>query len=122
MMGDAHGRRRRASSIVCRTDEPGKFIFRPLQPFETDNGLSSHLRVTLVNCHVGKHIDFLTRRRWLDGLGTSVLGKAAPRVRNVSIKQVWIETMHDRPGAGAEIDNLLALMRPMAARPRTTSS
>jgi len=66
---------------------------------------------------VGKHIDFLTRRRWLDGLSASVLGNAAPRVRNVSIEQVRIETMNDRPGAGAETDNLFALPRPTAARP-----
>jgi hypothetical protein len=74
MMGDANGCRRGAPPVIRPTDEPGEYVFRPLQPFETDNGCSSHLRVTLVNCHVGKHINFLTRRHWLDGLSASVLG------------------------------------------------
>jgi hypothetical protein len=60
--------------------------------------------------------------RWLDGLGASFLGNAAPWARNVSIEQVRIETMRDRPSAGAETDNLLALSRPMAARPTTTGA
>ena len=106
MMGDADCSRRLTATVIRPSDEPGKHILGPLQPLEADDRGGAGFRTTIIDSHLGERIDPIARCRGLHCLGTSVLRHPTPRVRNIPVKDVRIESAHDRPGARAQTDNL----------------